>query len=119
MGARRKFTLLVFLATALSSLKMVTANEDKNRFRRRSYHSNLASPPDKWLETKPNCGRLVPGTPFVACKVPLSAKFEVPRDELWGFKQLRDCVSAECRNVIDLTFTDRYYSSKNAEEFGF
>ena len=64
--------------------------------------------PDRW-ENYSNVGAKVPGTKFIAFKVPLSKH----RD--WNLPELKNSVP-ELKSIIDLTNTSRYYQPKHCEE---
>lgn len=69
--------------------------------------------PDRWLDYTA-VGRRLPGTRFIAFKVPLkrSLNRHLPRRDVFGPWELLDAVEKENEQlglVIDLTFTTRYY----------
>lgn len=76
--------------------------------------------PDRWEAYSP-IGSVVPGTRFIAFKVPLKPSLlsQVPEgvDNSWGIAGLLN----SCPNlglVIDLTFTYRYYNGRDLESKG-
>uniref|UniRef100_A0A1B6M954 Tyrosine specific protein phosphatases domain-containing protein n=1 Tax=Graphocephala atropunctata TaxID=36148 RepID=A0A1B6M954_9HEMI len=66
--------------------------------------------PDRWRDYKP-MGTVIPGTRFVACKVPLKETIlrRLPESERFGTADLKKALP-KLGLVIDLTNTDRYYS---------
>ncbi|XP_047460185.1 RNA/RNP complex-1-interacting phosphatase-like [Mugil cephalus] len=70
--------------------------------------------PDRWLNYCP-VGRRIPGTRFIAFKVPLkpSLNRRVPESDSFGLWDLLDHVESQNQElglIIDLTFTSRYYA---------
>ena len=80
--------------------------------------------PEGW-EKYSKCGRRIPGTPFVAFKVPLSENLQsrynqqflsrASRNEVQEHRWTLDILSQtfDLNLVIDLTATDRYYNPVN------
>lgn len=71
------------------------------------------SVPDRWLDYRP-LGDRIPGTRFIAFKVPLkpSLNCQVPASESFGPWDLLDSLknqNQELGLIIDLTFTTKYY----------
>ncbi|KAG7225307.1 hypothetical protein INR49_007154 [Caranx melampygus] len=71
------------------------------------------SVPDRWLDYRP-VGKRIPGTRFIAFKVPLkpSLNCRVPASESFGLWDLLDSLenqNQELGLIIDLTFTTKYY----------
>lgn len=69
--------------------------------------------PDRWLDYQP-LGLRIPGTRFIAFKVPLkpSLNCQVPKSESFGLWDLLDSLKSQNQElglIIDLTFTTRYY----------
>ncbi|XP_072226746.1 RNA/RNP complex-1-interacting phosphatase-like isoform X2 [Leuresthes tenuis] len=69
--------------------------------------------PERWLNYCP-IGQRIPGTRFIAFKVPLkpSLNYQVPESHSFGFWDLLDSVESQNQElglIIDLTFTTRYY----------
>lgn len=69
--------------------------------------------PDGWLDYCP-IGQRIPGTRFIAFKVPLkpSLNCQVPESHSFGLWELLDVVKSQKQElglIIDLTFTTRYY----------
>ncbi|XP_062291800.1 RNA/RNP complex-1-interacting phosphatase-like isoform X1 [Scomber scombrus] len=69
--------------------------------------------PDRWLDYAP-VGCRIPGTRFIAFKVPLKPSLNclVPESDSFGLWQLLDSVRSQDQDlglIIDLTFTTRYY----------
>lgn len=69
--------------------------------------------PDRWLDYEP-LGLRIPGTRFIAFKVPLkpSLNCQVPKSESFGLWDLLDSLKSQNQElglIIDLTFTTRYY----------
>ncbi|XP_039978132.1 LOW QUALITY PROTEIN: RNA/RNP complex-1-interacting phosphatase-like [Xiphias gladius] len=69
---------------------------------------------DRWLDYHP-VGRRIPGTRFIAFKVPLKSPLNcrVPASEslgLWDLLDFLENQNQELSLIIDLTFTKRYYS---------
>ncbi|XP_051246896.1 RNA/RNP complex-1-interacting phosphatase-like isoform X2 [Dicentrarchus labrax] len=69
--------------------------------------------PDRWLDYRP-VGQRIPGTRFIAFKVPLkpSLNRQVPASQSFGLWDLLDQVESQNQElglIIDLTFTTRYY----------
>ncbi|XP_053190780.1 RNA/RNP complex-1-interacting phosphatase-like [Scomber japonicus] len=69
--------------------------------------------PDRWLDYAP-VGCRIPGTRFIAFKVPLKPSLNclVPESDSFGPWQLLDSVRSQDQDlglIIDLTFTSRYY----------
>ncbi|XP_045914844.1 RNA/RNP complex-1-interacting phosphatase-like isoform X2 [Micropterus dolomieu] len=70
--------------------------------------------PDRWLDYRP-VGQRIPGTRFIAFKVPLkpSLNRQVSESDSFGLWDLLDSVESQNQElglIIDLTFTTRYYS---------
>ncbi|GAA6231016.1 RNA/RNP complex-1-interacting phosphatase-like [Lates japonicus] len=71
------------------------------------------SVPDRWLDYSP-VGQRIPGTRFIAFKVPLklSLNCQVPASEsfsLWDLLDSLENQNQELGLIIDLTFTTKYY----------
>ncbi|XP_035524897.1 RNA/RNP complex-1-interacting phosphatase, partial [Morone saxatilis] len=68
--------------------------------------------PDRWLDYRP-VGQRIPGTRFIAFKVPLkpSLNRQVPESKfgLWDLLDHLQSQNQELGLIIDLTFTTRYY----------
>ncbi|KAM4538939.1 RNA/RNP complex-1-interacting phosphatase-like isoform 2-T3 [Odontesthes bonariensis] len=69
--------------------------------------------PERWLNYRP-IGQRIPGTRFIAFKVPLkpSLNCQVPESQSFGLWDLLDSVETQKQElglIIDLTFTTRYY----------
>ncbi|XP_026205617.1 RNA/RNP complex-1-interacting phosphatase-like [Anabas testudineus] len=69
--------------------------------------------PDRWLDYRCT-GLRIPGTRFIAFKVPLnpSLNCQVPESDSFGFWDLMDSLESQNQKlglIIDLTFTTRYY----------
>ncbi|KAM7373721.1 hypothetical protein PAMP_008555 [Pampus punctatissimus] len=69
--------------------------------------------PDRWLDYQP-VGCRIPGTRFIAFKVPLKASLnsrvtESDSFSLWGLLDSVQSQNQELGLIIDLTFTTRYY----------
>lgn len=70
--------------------------------------------PDRWLDYCP-VGQRIPGTRFIAFKVPLkpSLNSKVPESDafgLWDLLRLVELQNQELGLIIDLTFTAKYYT---------
>ncbi|KAM4724809.1 RNA/RNP complex-1-interacting phosphatase-like isoform 1-T2 [Anableps anableps] len=70
--------------------------------------------PDRWLDYCP-VGQRIPGTRFIAFKVPLkpSLNCQVPPSHSFGLLDLLDLVGRQNHElglIIDLTFTTKYYA---------
>lgn len=70
--------------------------------------------PDRWLDYRP-VGQRLPGTRFIAFKVPLNPDLNrrVPEPDsfsLWDLLDYMGNQNQELGLIIDLTFTTRYYS---------
>ncbi|KAM6899968.1 RNA/RNP complex-1-interacting phosphatase-like [Xenentodon cancila] len=79
-----------------------------------SHQKKRNSVPKRWLDYQP-VGQRLPGTRFVAFKVPLklSLNYRVPELEsfdLWDLMDSMENRKQELGLIIDLTFTTRYYS---------
>eukprot|EP00127_Corallochytrium_limacisporum_P004738 Clim_evm92s172 gene=Clim_evmTU92s172 len=90
------------------------------------YVHDTANPgdiPDRWVQCPPMSNGMVPGTPFVAFKAPLSSKFDsvVLENDRWTptnvIESCRDR-GIELGMVIDLTKTSRYYDPQEFERAG-
>ncbi|XP_041665240.1 RNA/RNP complex-1-interacting phosphatase-like [Cheilinus undulatus] len=67
--------------------------------------------PDRWLEYHP-IGHRIPGTRFIAFKVPLKANRQVSAVDSFSLWDLLDSVQSQGEDlglIIDLTFTTKYY----------
>ncbi|KAM4549899.1 RNA/RNP complex-1-interacting phosphatase-like isoform 1-T1 [Fundulus diaphanus] len=76
--------------------------------------------PDRWLDYSP-VGKRIPGTRFIAFKVPLkpSLNCQVPSSQSFGLQQLLDSVERQNQElglIIDLTFTTRYYTASEVPQ---
>ncbi|XP_071355579.1 RNA/RNP complex-1-interacting phosphatase-like [Trachinotus anak] len=76
--------------------------------------------PDRWLDYRP-VGQRIPGTRFIAFKVPLKPSLNcwVPASEsfdLWDLLDSLENQNQELGLIIDLTFTTRYYSLMDVPE---
>ncbi|KAM4631093.1 RNA/RNP complex-1-interacting phosphatase-like [Polymixia lowei] len=70
--------------------------------------------PDRWLDYRA-VGKRIPGTRFIAFKVPLkqSLNCRVPESDTFGPWELLDALKKDNQDlglIIDLTFTSRYYN---------
>ncbi|XP_017285182.2 RNA/RNP complex-1-interacting phosphatase isoform X1 [Kryptolebias marmoratus] len=70
--------------------------------------------PERWLDYCP-IGQRIPGTRFIAFKVPLkpSLNCRVPKSHSFGMWDLLDSVESQNQElglIIDLTFTTKYYT---------
>ncbi|KAI9535759.1 hypothetical protein NQZ68_040728 [Dissostichus eleginoides] len=76
--------------------------------------------PDRWLDYK-SVGRKLPGTRFIAFKVPLKQALnrQLQSSEVFGLWELLESVQKQRLDlglIIDLTFTTRYYSIQDVPE---
>ncbi|XP_038157032.1 RNA/RNP complex-1-interacting phosphatase-like [Cyprinodon tularosa] len=76
--------------------------------------------PDRWLDYCP-VGRRIPGTRFIAFKVPLkpSLNCQVPDSQSFSLWDLLDSVGRQNQElglIVDLTFTTRYYSVEDVPQ---
>ncbi|XP_030005919.1 RNA/RNP complex-1-interacting phosphatase [Sphaeramia orbicularis] len=76
--------------------------------------------PDRWLDYKA-VGKRLPGTRFIAFKVPLkySLNCRLPCSDVFGPWELLDILNKENQElglIIDLTFTTRYYKVQDVPE---
>ncbi|KAG7476334.1 hypothetical protein MATL_G00081680 [Megalops atlanticus] len=76
--------------------------------------------PDRWTDYRA-MGRRIPGTRFIAFKVPLKQALmrQLPRSEAfgpWDLVQLLRQEQQELGLIIDLTFTTRYYRPEDLPE---
>ncbi|XP_032366632.1 RNA/RNP complex-1-interacting phosphatase isoform X2 [Etheostoma spectabile] len=76
--------------------------------------------PDRWLDYI-SVGKRIPGTRFIAFKVPLkqSLNRKLPCSEVFGPWELLDALSTEQQRlglIIDLTFTTRYYTLQDVPD---
>ncbi|XP_074546301.1 RNA/RNP complex-1-interacting phosphatase [Halichoeres trimaculatus] len=76
--------------------------------------------PDRWLDYRA-VGKRLPGTRFIAFKVPLkqSLNRQLPRTDVFGPWELLDALQKENQElglIIDLTFTTRYYKLQDLPE---
>ncbi|KAK5878325.1 hypothetical protein CesoFtcFv8_023738 [Champsocephalus esox] len=76
--------------------------------------------PDRWLDYK-SVGRKLPGTRFIAFKVPLKQGLnrQLESSEVFGLWELLESVQKQRLDlglIIDLTFTTRYYSIQDVPE---
>lgn len=76
--------------------------------------------PDRWLDYKA-VGKRLPGTRFIAFKVPLkySLNCRLPCSDVFGPWELLDALNEENQElglIIDLTFTTRYYKVEDVPE---
>ncbi|MEQ2297557.1 hypothetical protein AMECASPLE_035864 [Ameca splendens] len=76
--------------------------------------------PDRWLDYCP-VGHRIPGTRFIAFKVPLKSSLnsQVPESQSFGLWDLLDSVERQNQElglIIDLTFTTRYYTVKDVPQ---
>ncbi|XP_024154698.1 RNA/RNP complex-1-interacting phosphatase [Oryzias melastigma] len=76
--------------------------------------------PDRWLDYSP-VGKRLPGTRFIAFKVPLKQALnqKLPASAAFGPWELLDAVSRDRQElglIIDLTFTSRYYGPQDLPE---
>ncbi|XP_070778319.1 RNA/RNP complex-1-interacting phosphatase-like [Enoplosus armatus] len=77
------------------------------------YKKKKGGIPDRWLDYRP-VGQRIPGTRFIAFKVPLkpSLNSRVPESDSFGLWDLLDSLESQNQElglIIDLTFTTRYY----------
>ncbi|KAM9340644.1 RNA/RNP complex-1-interacting phosphatase-like [Symphorus nematophorus] len=92
--------------------------QDKNKKKKKKKKSRGV--PDRWLDYSP-VGQRVPGTRFVAFKVPLkpSLNCRVPDSDSFSIWDLLDHLQSQDLDlglIIDLTFTDRYYDLRDVPE---
>ncbi|KAG7231415.1 hypothetical protein INR49_011956 [Caranx melampygus] len=85
-----------------------------------SRHGKKNGIPDRWLEYKA-VGRRLHGSRFIAFKVPLNQHLnrQLQHSDVFGPWELLDAVSREKQElgqIIDLTFTTRYYNLKDLPE---
>ncbi|RVE66194.1 hypothetical protein OJAV_G00124450 [Oryzias javanicus] len=83
-------------------------------------HQKKNDIPDRWLDYSA-VGRRLPGTRFIAFKVPLNQALtqKLPASAAFGPWELLDAVSRERQElglIIDLTFTTRYYGPQDLPE---
>ncbi|XP_069581740.1 RNA/RNP complex-1-interacting phosphatase-like [Brachyistius frenatus] len=76
-------------------------------------HQKKKGVPDRWLDYRP-VGTRIPGTRFIAFKVPLkpSLNCRVPESDSFGLWDLLDSMESQNQElglIMDLTFTTRYY----------
>ncbi|KAJ8286771.1 hypothetical protein GJAV_G00043110 [Gymnothorax javanicus] len=76
--------------------------------------------PDRWTEYQA-VGKRMPGTRFIAFKVPLNKKLrrQLPPAEAFGPQDLVEVIEQEKHTlglIIDLTFTTRYYKPQDLPE---
>ncbi|KAM6974314.1 RNA/RNP complex-1-interacting phosphatase-like [Tautogolabrus adspersus] len=67
--------------------------------------------PDRWLEYRP-VGHRIPGTRFIAFKVPLKLNRRVSEAETFSLWDLLDSVQSQNQDlglIVDLTFSRKYY----------
>ncbi|XP_038580303.1 RNA/RNP complex-1-interacting phosphatase-like isoform X2 [Micropterus salmoides] len=101
---------------------MLTANRPLKRWEQKHqrtaemphYNKKKNGVPDRWLDYRP-VGQRIPGTRFIAFKVPLkpSLNRQVSESDSFGLWDLLDSVESQNQElglIIDLTFTTRYYS---------
>ncbi|XP_019119128.1 RNA/RNP complex-1-interacting phosphatase [Larimichthys crocea] len=85
-----------------------------------SRHGARNGVPDRWLDYRA-VGKRLPGTRFVAFKVPLkqSLNRQLSRSDVFGPWELLDALNREKQElglIIDLTFTSRYYEVQDVPE---
>lgn len=76
--------------------------------------------PDRWLDYRA-VGKRLPGTRFIAFKVPLKSGLNshLSSGDVFGHWELLDAVKRENQElglIIDLTFTTRYYKAEDVPE---
>ncbi|MED6268140.1 hypothetical protein CHARACLAT_019215 [Characodon lateralis] len=76
--------------------------------------------PDRWLDYCP-VGQRIPGTRFIAFKVPLKSSLncQVPESQSFDLWDLLDSVERQNQElglIIDLTFTTKYYTVKDVPQ---
>lgn len=76
-------------------------------------HKKKSGVPDRWLDYRP-VGQRIPGTRFIAFKVPLKPALNslVPKFESFSLWDLLDYIEGENQElglIVDLTYTSRYY----------
>uniref|UniRef100_A0A3Q2PQT4 Tyrosine specific protein phosphatases domain-containing protein n=1 Tax=Fundulus heteroclitus TaxID=8078 RepID=A0A3Q2PQT4_FUNHE len=87
---------------------------------RRNSPNKQSGIPDRWLDYCP-VGKRIPGTRFIAFKVPLkpSLNCQVPGSHSFGLQDLLDSVQRQNQElglIIDLTFTTRYYAASEVPQ---
>ncbi|KAM3600309.1 uncharacterized protein V6R79_021346 [Siganus canaliculatus] len=85
-----------------------------------SRHSHKSGIPDRWLDYSA-VGRRLPGTRFIAFKVPLKQSLNrgLSSADVFGPWELLDALSRDEQQlglIVDLTFTTRYYSKQDLPE---
>lgn len=105
--------LLFCLFVVKTSLKTSQAVPPQMSDQKKKKKRKKRGIPDRWLDYCP-VGRRIPGTRFIAFKVPLKASLNsgLPESDMFGLWDLLDSVRSQNQDlglIIDLTFTSRYY----------